>query len=62
MAGRKNQVILSNYDLTYLDLGFGGRRDTGYGTLISWRDMLLVVRLVCGRRSVIRSVRTRKFG
>lgn len=39
MAGRKNQVILSNYDLTYLDVGFGGRRGTGYGTFISWRDI-----------------------
>ncbi len=39
LAGRKNQVILSNYDLTYLDVGFGGRRGTGYGTFISWRDV-----------------------
>lgn len=39
LAGRKNQVILSNYDLTYLDLGFGGRRGTGYGTFTSWRDV-----------------------
>ena len=39
MAGRPNQVILSNYDLTYLDVGFGGRRGVGYGTFISWRDM-----------------------
>lgn len=39
LAGRKNEVILSNYDLTYLDLGFGGVYGTGYGTWLSWRDM-----------------------
>ena len=39
MAGRKNPVILSNYDITYLDLGFGGRRGTGYGTFLTWRDV-----------------------
>lgn len=30
---------MSNYDITYLDLGFGGRRGSGYGTWISWRDL-----------------------
>lgn len=39
LAGRKNEVILSNYDLTYLDLGFGGGAGTGYGHFLSWRDM-----------------------
>ncbi len=39
LAGRKNEVILSNYDVTYLDLGYGGRRGGGYGTHISWRDL-----------------------
>ena len=39
LKGRKNQVILSNYDITYLDLGYGGGAGTGYGHWISWRDM-----------------------
>lgn len=39
LSGRKNEVILSNYDLTYLDLGFGGGAGTGYGHFLSWRDM-----------------------
>lgn len=39
LEGRKNEVILSNYDLTYLDLGFGGWTGSGYGKIITWRDM-----------------------
>ena len=39
LSGRKNEVILSNYDITYLDLGYGGRRGAGYGSWISWRDL-----------------------
>lgn len=39
LSGRKNEVILSNYDITYVDVGFGGRRGVGYGTFISWRDL-----------------------
>lgn len=39
LANRTNQVILSNYDLTYLDFGYGGRRATGYRTHVSWRDL-----------------------
>ena len=30
-SGRPNEVILSNYDLTYLDTGFGGRYGGNYG-------------------------------
>lgn len=39
LAGRPNEVILSNYDITYLDIGFGGRYGTGYGTYITWRQV-----------------------
>lgn len=37
LAGRKNQVILSNYDLTYLDIGFGNYYGKTYGTYEHWR-------------------------
>ena len=39
IANRTNEVILSNYDLTYLDWGYGGRRGVGYQTHVSWRDL-----------------------
>jgi hexosaminidase len=39
MAGRKNQVILSNYDLTYLDIGFGNYYGRDYSVYQHWRKM-----------------------
>ena len=39
MVGRKNEVILSNYDLTYLDIGFGNFYGNKYGTYQGWRKM-----------------------
>jgi len=39
MAGRKNQVILANYDLTYLDIGFGSYNGGSYSTYQDWRKM-----------------------
>lgn len=39
LAGRKNEVILSNYDLTYMDIGFGGRTGGSYGHYQNWRLM-----------------------
>jgi hexosaminidase len=39
MAGRKNEVILSNYDLTYLDIGFGNFYGNTYGVYQDWRKM-----------------------
>lgn len=39
MVGRKNEVILSNYDLTYLDIGFGNFYGDKYSTYQSWRKM-----------------------
>lgn len=39
MAGRPNQIILSNYDLTYLDIGFGNIYGDDYGTFETWRTM-----------------------
>jgi len=39
MAGRKNKVILSNYDLTYLDIGFGNIYSDNYGVFENWRNM-----------------------
>ena len=38
--GRKNEVILSNYDLTYLDKGFGEKEgDVGDFIYQNWRMM-----------------------
>jgi hexosaminidase len=40
LENRTNNIILSNYDLTYLDIGYGGRTGMGYGTSIeTWRQM-----------------------
>ena len=39
LVGRPNEVILSNYDLTYLDVGFGNRNGIPYRTYITWRDI-----------------------
>lgn len=38
-AGRPNEVILSNYDLTYLDIGFGNRYGGSYGVYQNWRSL-----------------------
>ena len=37
LANRGNEVILSNYDETYLDVGFGNRNGNTYRTYIKWR-------------------------
>ena len=37
LANRSNEVILSNQDLTYLDMGFGRRQGLSYGTMVRWR-------------------------
>jgi hexosaminidase len=37
LVGRPNEVILSNYDLTYLDVGFGGVEGYDYLTYEHWR-------------------------
>lgn len=39
MVGRKNEVILSNYDLTYLDIGFNNMYGNVYGNYQDWRKM-----------------------
>ena len=39
LKGRKNEIILSNYDLLYLDVGVGNRYGSDYGTYITWRKM-----------------------
>ena len=39
LENRTNEVVLSNYDITYLDLGFGGHYGTGYGTYVTWRQV-----------------------
>ncbi len=39
LSGRKNQVILSNYDLTYLDIGFGNAQGDEYSVYQTWRKM-----------------------
>jgi len=39
IAEFRGRVILSNYDTTYLDVGFGGSIGTGYGHMYTWRDI-----------------------
>ncbi len=39
LVGRPNEIILSNYDQTYLDVGFGNRNGRPYQTYIKWRDI-----------------------
>ncbi len=39
LRGRKNEIILSNYDLAYLDVGFGDELGDPYRKYISWRDV-----------------------
>lgn len=40
LENRTNNIVLSNYDLTYLDIGYGGRGGMGYGTTIeTWKTM-----------------------
>lgn len=40
LENRTNNIILSNYDITYLDIGYGGRTGFNYGTTIeTWRKM-----------------------
>ncbi len=38
---KKNKIILSNYDLLYLDIGFGGLVGDKYGDFITWKDIYL---------------------
>lgn len=37
LVGRPNEVILSYYDLAYLDVGFGGREGDHYLVYEHWR-------------------------
>lgn len=39
LAGFNNSVILSTYDQTYLDVGFGDKDGTDYRTYITWREV-----------------------
>ena len=39
LSGRKNQVILSNIDIVYLDTGFNNQYGDSYGTYHNWRQM-----------------------
>ena len=39
LKGRKNQIILSNTDLLYLDHGFGNRYGHDFGSYTQWREM-----------------------
>jgi hypothetical protein len=39
LSGRKSEVILSNYDLVYLDTGFNNIYGANYGTFKTWRKM-----------------------
>jgi len=34
LENRTNNIVLSNYDVTYLDIGYGGRTGGNYGTSI----------------------------
>jgi hypothetical protein len=39
LQGRKNQVILSNYNEMYLDIGFNNFYGNNYGVYQNWRTM-----------------------
>ena len=39
LSGRKSEVILSNYDLVYLDTGFNNMYGVNYGVYKNWRVM-----------------------
>ena len=39
IANKPNEVILSNYHDTYLDLGYGGLEGDDYGTYVTWRNL-----------------------
>ena len=39
LSGRKNQVILSNYNEVYLDVGFNNFYGVNYGVYQTWRKM-----------------------
>ena len=40
LGNRTNKVVLSNYNLTYLDIGFGNRMGGDYGSTIeTWKTM-----------------------
>jgi len=38
LSGRKNQVILSNFDVVYLDAGFTNQYGNNYGVYHNWRS------------------------
>ena len=39
LSGRKNEVILSNYNQVYLDIGFNNIYGNNYGVYQTWRKM-----------------------
>lgn len=39
LSGRSNSIILSDYDMAYLDLGFNNQYGDSYGTYQNWRKM-----------------------
>ena len=39
LKNRTNEVILSSYDIGYLDVGFGNRNGANYGSYINWRNI-----------------------
>ena len=39
LKNRTNEIILSSYDIGYLDVGFGNRNGIPYGNYINWRNI-----------------------
>ena len=39
IAEKKNEIVLSNYDQVYLDLGLGGVFGDSYGDFLTWKMM-----------------------
>ena len=73
LKNRKKEVILSSYDIGYLDVGFGNRNGANYASYIKWRNIYALRRILresgssrgrsaCGPNSAISAFFSRRFG
>ena len=45
LKNRNKEVILSSYDIGYLDVGFGNRNGANYASYIKWRNIYALRRI-----------------